>query len=257
MRADYSEVFQDPTAVQKYANEVYAPGTYASAISARQRSYLRRLVLQEFRRRRPVQHDFGCGTGRAVRLLAGLVREAHGYDSSPAMLDRARATSLVARWHEVPESGPEPQPVQTGSPCLVTVFRVLLNAPEEVRDRALAFAARVLPVSDSGLLVVENHGNSASLRHLASRRHAADPWFNELGHGQVEELLARHGFTVVSRQGFALFPPGAYRRAWLRPLARRLDDLLCRSSLFSRFATDVLYVARRGSVGRQRRRSRE
>jgi SAM-dependent methyltransferase len=257
VRTDYSDVFQDPTAVQKYADVVYAPDTYASAISARQRAWLRRLVLAQFRHRRPVQHDFGCGTGRAVRLLSGLVRSAHGYDSSPAMLERARDSGLVAQWHTIPESGDEPEPVATGGPCLVTVFRVLLNAPEETRDRAVGFATKVLPLSDSGLLVVENHGNASSLRHLARRRHAGDPWFNELSHAEVTGLLTRHGFSVIARRGFALFPPGAYRRAWLRPVARRLDDILCRSSLFSRFATDVLYVARRGGVDRPRRRSRE
>jgi SAM-dependent methyltransferase len=257
LRADYSEVFQDARAVRKYADVVCAPGTYASAISRRQRVFLRRLVLREYRHRRPVHHDFGCGTGRAVRLLSGLVREAHGYDSSTAMLDRARASSAAAQWHEVSESGAQPEPVVTSGPSLVTVFRVLLNAPHDTRDRAVAFAARALPVSDSGLLVVENHGNSASLRHLSRRRHAGDPWFDELSHNEVGLLLARYDFQVVARQGFALFPPGAYRRAWLRPLARRLDDILCRSSLFSRFATDVLYVARRGCDGRPTRRSRQ
>jgi hypothetical protein len=46
-----------------------------------------------------MQHDFACGTGRAIRQLRGLVREAHGYDTSATMLAQARATGrgLVAR----------------------------------------------------------------------------------------------------------------------------------------------------------------
>ena len=59
------------------------------------------------------------------------------------------------------------------------------------------------------------------------------------------ELLARHGFEVLSVHGFALCPPGAYRSPWLRPLARRLDDLVARLGWLCRYATDVLYVARR------------
>jgi hypothetical protein len=127
----------------------------------------------------------------------------------------------------------------------VTVFRLLLNVPPEVRDRAIAFAAKVLPDAGSGLLVVENHGNRSSLRHLGHRRHTGDAWFAELDHNEVEEVLARHGFAVVERRGFAVCPPGTYRRRWLRPLVRRVDDLAARAAWLSGVATDVLYVARR------------
>jgi hypothetical protein len=96
-----------------------------------------------------------------------------------------------------------------------------------------------------GLLVVENHGNRSSLRHLRARRRTGDPWFAELSHAEIRRLLARHGFEVVERRGFAIFPPGAYRRRWLRPLARRLDNLAARLPALSGICTDVLYVARR------------
>jgi len=245
MHTEYSQVFRDSRAVEKYDRVVYAPGSYASAISERQRRYLRRVIPRAFPDRRPVQHDFACGTGRGVRLLHGLVRAAHGYDPSPEMLDRARDSGLFAQWHEIPPTGPVPEPATVDGPAVVTVFRLLLNVSDEVRHRALAFAARVLPDADAGLLVVENHGNAASLRHFRAGRRAGDPWFAELSHRKVADLLAAHGFTIVARYGCGLLPRTAYRRPWLRPVARRLDDRLCRLDWFSRFATDVLYVARR------------
>jgi hypothetical protein len=245
MPTEYSQVFRDRRAAEKYDREVYAPGSYASAISERQRTYLRRVIPRAFPDRRPVQHDFACGTGRAVRLLTGLVRAAHGYDPAPEMLDRARESGLFAQWHEIPATGPISRPATVDGPTVVTVFRLLLNVSDEVRHRALAFAERVLPDSEAGLLVVENHGNAASLRHLRARRRAGDPWFAELSHRKVADLLAAHGFTIVNRHGFAVLPRSAYRGVWRRP-ARWLDDLLCRSGWLSRFATDVLYVARRG-----------
>ena len=245
MHAQYGHVFQCAGAVEKYERVVYAPGSYSSAVSRRQRRFLRRVVTRTFPRRPPVQHDFACGTGRAVKLLHGLVRAAHGYDPSTAMLDRARATGVFARWHEIPASGPIPAPATVDTPVIVTVFRLLLNVSDDVRNRAIAFAAGALPDAGSGLLIVENHGNASSLRHLRHRRHIGDPWYAELSHTQVADLLAQHGFTIVGRWGFALCPPGAYRRAWLRPVACLIDDVTSRLGWFSRYATDVLYLARR------------
>lgn len=245
MRTDYAEIFQSDAAVEKYESVVYAPDSYSTAVSVRQRAFLRCLVRREFTERRPVQHDFACGTGRAIRLLHGVVRAAHGYDVSPVMLAKARESGVYAKLHDISESGPVPEPATVDGPALVTVFRLLLNTPEEVRDRAIAFAAKVLPRPRSGLLVVENHGNRSSLRHLRHRRHLGNQWFAELDHEEVEALLRRHGFEVLERRGFAVCPSGAYRMSWLRPLARRIDNLATRMTRLANVSTDVLYVARR------------
>jgi SAM-dependent methyltransferase len=257
MRADYAEIFQSTENVDKYTDVVYAPGSYASHVNNRQRRFVRDLVGRTFHDRRPVQHDFACGTGRAIRLLHGLVRAAHGYDPSAEMLAKAAEAGTNATLHRVAATGPLPVPATEAAglspseatsvdgPALVTMFRLLLNVPEDVRDRAIAFAATALPSGDAGLLVVENHGNRQSLRHLAARRHAAEAWFSELSHAQVLSLFERHGFELVTARAFALLPAGAYRRAWLRPVARVVDDLLCRVPFLWRWGTDVLYVARR------------
>jgi SAM-dependent methyltransferase len=247
VRTDYTEVFRNADAVTRYQRVVYAPGTWASAVHARQRRFLRALVARCFPEP-PVQHDFACGTGRALHALAGRVRAAHGYDSSAEML--SRAAGAPADLHLVDPAGPVPAPADTAGPRLVTVFRLLLNAPPEVRDRALAFAAHALPTAASGLLVIENHGNRRSLRHLRRFRRlgrCADAWFAELSHVEVAALLHRHGFRLVARRGFALLPQGAYRRRWLRPLAHALDNATAHLPFLSAVATDVLYVARRAS----------
>lgn len=245
MRADYAEIFQSTENVEKYTDVVYAPGSYASHVNTRQRRFVRDLVGRTFHDRRPVQHDFACGTGRAIRLLHGLVRAAHGYDPSAEMLAKASEAGTRATLHRVPANGPLPVPAVVDGPALVTMLRLLLNVPEDVRDRAIAFAATALPSRDAGLLVVENHGNRHSLRHLAARRHADEAWFSELSHAQVLSLFERHGFELVTARAFALLPAGAYRPSWLRPVARVVDDLLTRVPFLWRWGTDVLYVARR------------
>ena len=241
MTTDYTSVFQDAGAVEKYESITYAPDSYASRINERQRTYLRGLVTREFGGRPPVQHDFACGTGRAIRILHGLVREAHGYDTSAQMMAKAREVGSTARWHRIAADGPAPAPVDAGAPAIVTMFRLLLNVDDTVRDRALAFAARALPAAESGLLVVENHGNARSLRHLRARRHADDRWFAELSHRAVGELLDRHGFEIVERRGFSMLTPGLYRI----PLARAADAAARRLPGSAALAVNVLYAARR------------
>ena len=245
MRADYTQVFQDTTAVAKYDDVQYAPDSHSTAVNARQRRYLRRLVRDAFPMQRPTQHDSACGTGRAVELLHGLVRDAHGYDTSVQMLARADENGHHAHWHQIEEAGPVPTPAPVSGTSIVTVFRLLLNVPDSVRERSIAFAARALPTYTSGLLVVQNHGSARSLRHLRARRNASNPWFSELSDAYVLGLFAQHGFTLVGRRGFAMFPKGWYAPRLTRPIVRAVDDALCRLRIFDRYAVDVLYVARR------------
>jgi SAM-dependent methyltransferase len=242
---DYGRIFQDPEAVEKYENVTYAPDSYASRINERQRAYLRRLVRRRFPARRPAQHDFACGTGRAVRALHGLVREAHGYDTSAEMMAKAAAVGSVATWHKVAPDGPVPEPVPAGRPAIVTMFRLLLNVDDAVRERALAFAAKALPDPDAGLLVVENHGNAGSMRHLRARRNAGRRWFAELSHQEVPGLLGRHGFAVVERRGFSMLTQGCYDRRALRPVARVADATVTRLPGAAACAVNVVYTARR------------
>jgi SAM-dependent methyltransferase len=241
LTTEYTEVFQDADAVDKYEHVTYAPDSYASQINDRQRDYLRTLVRREFGPLAPVQHDFACGTGRAIRTLHGLVRAAHGYDTSAEMMAKAAEVGSRASWHQVPADGPVPHPVPAGFPAIVTMFRLLLNVDEGVRDRALAFAARALPTADSGVLVVENHGNAGSLRHLRARRHSGERWFAELSHEEVTSLLERHGFEVTERRGFSMLTPSLHGSR----LARAVDAAARRLPGSDALAVNVLYTARR------------
>jgi SAM-dependent methyltransferase len=246
-RTDYSQVFQNTTAVERYEGVQYAADSQSSAVNRRQRRYIRALVSSSFGGQKPTQHDFACGTGRAVELLRGLVADAHGYDVSAQMIERAKAHGYPAHWHVVDATGPVPKPEPTTEPSIVTIFRLLLNVPDEVRERAIAFAAEALPTPESGLLVVQNHGSTRSLRHLSAGKHANNPWYSELSDARVYEIFAQHGFTLVERKGCAIFPRGWYRPKLTKPIVRRLDTLLCKTRIFDRYAVDVLYVARRSA----------
>jgi len=241
LTTDYTKVFQDADAVEKYENVTYAPDSYASRINDRQRTYLRGLVRREFGGRAPVQHDFACGTGRAIRTLHGLVRAAHGYDTSAEMMAKAAEIGTRAEFHQVARDGPVPSPVDAGRPTIVTMFRLLLNVDEAVRDRAVAFAAKALPARDTGILVVENHGNANSVRHLRARRHSGKRWFAELSHEQIADLLGRHGFEIVERRGLSMLTASLHAH----PIARAADAAARRLPGSAGYAVNVLYTARR------------
>jgi SAM-dependent methyltransferase len=243
LTADYTKVFQDADAVEKYETITYAPDSYASRINERQRAYLRGLVTREFGGNAPVQHDFACGTGRAIRILHGLVRAAHGYDTSAEMMAKAAEVGSRAEFHQVPADGPVPAPAAAGTPAVVTMFRLLLNVDDAIRDRALAFAAKALPDAGAGILVVENHGNASSVRHLRARRHNGERWFAELSHEQVARLFAKHGFEIVERRGFSMLTPSMHAH----PLARAADAAARRFPGTDAYAVNVLYTARRMS----------
>lgn len=246
MKDDYAGVFRQTDAVAKYEDVVYAEDSYASRINRRQRQWLRSLVSAEFRPGQVTQHDFACGTGRALESLAGTVRAAHGYDTSAAMLERALTKAIDAEFHFIDADGAPPEPIRGDGPSIVTVFRLFLNASPEVWDRTMAFAASALPTPGSGLLVVENHGNRRSMRHLRRRRRRqSDEWFNELSTAQVADLFARFGFTLQSMHGFAVLPKGAYRIRRLRRAAAAIDNVASRLPFLAGVSTNVVYVGRR------------
>ncbi|MFC4335674.1 methyltransferase domain-containing protein [Salininema proteolyticum] len=243
MVKNYTEVFQDKSAVDKYQDRTYAKGTYSTIVSERQGTWLKAFIEEAFPDP-PVHFDFACGTGRVARLVAGSVATTHGYDPSMAMLDKARSLGTPGELHHIEPAGDLPDIAETGRHHLVTAFRLLLNVDESVRDRFMQFAARALPTPESGLLVVENHGNARSLRRLRKTfgRLDANMWFQELSHAEVEALFARHGFEIVSVHGFTLFTQGFYKQP-IKAVARPFDATF--SGLLSRSCTDVVYVARR------------
>ncbi|HZE38050.1 MAG TPA: hypothetical protein VE172_04485 [Stackebrandtia sp.] len=242
MPTNYTAVFQDPKAVEKYAEETYAAGTFSSQVSRRQEEWLRGFVTEAFDTA-PVHHDFACGTGRAMRMLEGVVAESHGYDTSEAMLSKARSIGTPGVLHHIGEIGG--LPTSAKRPAIVTMFRLLLNASPQVRDRALEFAAGMLPDADAGVLICENHGHSRSLRKLRKVLGRPGDWFRELSHPEVEGLFERHGFELATVQGFTLLTRGFYERPPFKWVAPAVDSALARSRWGTRYASDVLYVARR------------
>ena len=214
---------------------------HTTVTDERQRRYLRALLRRSFPVRRPVQHDFACGTGRAIRLLHGLVHAAHGYDFCDAMLARAHSLGVPADLHLVALGGPAPKPPPGHRPVVVTCVGFIATAEPPARDLALAFAAEALPRPESGLLVIEHQRRPGG-------RHPDGPG---LSHAELIRLLARHGFRVTERRGFGLVPAAWYRWPTLRWAAFVVDGLALWLPALAPWCATTFYVARRDAPATQ------
>jgi SAM-dependent methyltransferase len=240
---DYVSAFRSEHAAARYDDTTYDPQSYDSFIGALQAHWLRQFVAAEFPDEEPALHDFACGTGRILEALAGAVIEAHGYDVSADMLAAAARKGLPAQLHLV-QARPTPVSLDgpPGRPLLVTMFRLLLNAPDQVRRDSLRFAADLLRQTEHGVLVVNNHGNRWSLRSLRRLRPLTDgEWFHSLSTRDVRRLTGEHGLAVRRRYGFGLVPRGLHATP-ARALARRVDRWAAGQRWLAPVSIDIAYV---------------
>lgn len=250
----YSNRFQNPADVEAYERGEYSSTSYSSCIWRLQQPFLA-AVFAQFRERRSGQSirllDFACGSGRILSFVEGLAEDAVGVDISAEMAEVARHKCKKA---EVRVGDILQQPELLQSPYdLITSFRFLLNVENEMRHKALQRLREVIRTPD-GLLVVNVHGNSRSLRHPAiwwkrNRQSAAQStvaapvMLNEMSLAETRTLLADCGFEVVQMLGFGVMPPTLYRTP-LRRLALAVDRWFAGRQWLVGCSVDLMFVCR-------------
>ncbi len=245
----YSERFQDSAAVADYESKEYGAGSYSSRIWEMQRPAVEK-ILADFRAQQtgPVRLlDFACGTGRVISTLESLVDSAAGIDISPNMVAVAREKCRRASLR-VGDILTQPE-LLAGKFDVITTFRFLLNVEPAVRRGVLKKLREVLRTPD-GLLIVNVHGNSRSLRHPAivwrRRRERAQPtgaMLNEMSPAETRQLLHDCGFQIVRQFGFGMLPPTLYRTP-LRGLVEAIDRSLAGKFFLSNLSIDMMFVCR-------------
>jgi SAM-dependent methyltransferase len=250
----YSNRFQNAADVEAYEGQEYSARSYSSCIWRLQQPVLAR-ILKEFRATRPGQSvrllDFACGTGRILSFVEGLVESASGVDISAEMAELARRKCQKA---EVRVGDILSQPELLAPPYdAITSFRFLLNVEHELRVKALRRLREVI-CTPGGLLVVNVHGNSRSLRHPAiwwkrRRQKQSVPttggpiMLNEMSPVEARTLLADCGFEVVQMLGFGILPPTFYRTP-LRGLALAVDRSFANRRWLANWSVDLMFVCR-------------
>lgn len=247
--ASYSSRFQDAAAVEGYESGEYGAGRYASIVWQWQRPVLQQ-IIQNFQRGRiaPTRLlDFACGTGRVLACLESLVDAAEGVDISENMVALARAKCHKAQF-KVGDILGQPELLQ-GKYDVITTFRFLLNVEPDLRRRVLGRLREVVQAPD-GLLLLNVHGNSRSLRHPAivwrrwrERSRPTGDMLNEMSPDETKTLLLTSGFQVVSQFGFGMLPPTLYRTPLRRPAAR-VDKFLAGDNLWRNCSIDMMFVCR-------------
>jgi len=235
--------------VTAYESNEYGVQSYSSQVWQWERPVVERIIT-DFRRGRPGPVrllDFACGTGRVLSAVEGLVDAAEGIDISENMVALARAKCQRARF-KVGDVLARPELLEKNYD-VITAFRFLLNVEPAVRARVLRQLRAVLRAPD-GLLVVNVHGNSRSLRHPAvvwrrwrERSRPTGAMLNEMSPGETERLLRECGFHIVRRFGFGLLPPTAYRTPFRR-WAAAADHFFSGENRWSRCSIDMLIICR-------------
>jgi len=247
--ASYSSRFQTQADVEAYEAREYGAASYATHVWQWQRPVLERIIQDALRGRTSPARllDFACGTGRVLACVESLVDVAEGVDISEKMVALARAKCRQARF-KVGDILAQPELLQP-SYEVITAFRFLLNVEPAVRRRVL-LKLREVTCEPDGLLIVNVHGNSRSLRHPAvvwrRWREAARPtgaMLNEMSLAETKSLLRASGFEIVRQFGFGLLPPTLYRTPLRRPAAR-LDQLCAGDNLWRNCSIDLMFVCR-------------
>lgn len=246
---NYANRFQARDDVASYDLREYGAGSYSSRIWELQRPLLAEILLQH---QATVRHaltllDFACGTGRVLASLEPHVAAADGIDISPEMVAVARTKCTKPRL-QVGDILTQPELLQ-GNYDVITAFRFLLNVEPEIRRRVLRRLREVIR-EPHGLLVVNVHGNSRSLRHPAilwrrwrERSHKTGAMLNEMSPGETRRLLRECGFQVVRQYGFGMLPPTLYRTP-LRRFGFAVDKALAGERWCNDWAIDMLFVCR-------------
>jgi SAM-dependent methyltransferase len=245
----YANRFQTKDEVASYDSIEYGAGSYSSCIWELQRTLLREILNRyQAEARHPLALlDFACGTGRVLACLEPLVDSADGVDISPEMIAVAQTKCTKARL-QAGDILTQPELLQKHYD-VITSFRFLLNVEPETRRRALRRLRQVIR-APHGLLVVNVHGNSRSLRRPAivwrrwrERFLPTGAMLNEMSPGETRRLLRECGFEVLRQFGFGMLPPTFYRTP-LRKVALAVDRFLAGDRWWNDWAIDMLFVCR-------------
>lgn len=200
-------------------------------------------ALQDAKARGATRYlDFACGTGRILSQGARYFAVPTGIDVSGEMLARAARRVPEAKLHCIDVTREESG--HLGPYDCVTLFRFIRNAEPELRHQVLDWIWR--HTTDGAVLVLNNHGHSASISGLVQRLAFWLPAEkrNRLSRRETYALLESAGFQVMECRGFQIMPSLFGRPILGRRLQTAVERILVKLG-FGKFGYELVIVARR------------
>jgi hypothetical protein len=128
---------------------------------------------------------------------------------------------------------------------LITAFRFFPNAEPELRRAVFLILARHL--SQTGVLIFNNHKNRNSLRRRISRLFGREVARGTMTHAEVEELVGQAGLRIVEKIPLATLPLSERHPLLPVPVAEPVERALSGIPALSGLAQHVIYVCARAS----------
>ena len=247
---DYRSIHRSERAAKRYDKEVYALDSIGSILWQIESKILDRIVVEFRKTHDQIDYlDLACGTGRLLAHLESSVDTATGIDISSSMLERAANKLLSAKLicGDITNKS-----ILNDQYDLITCFRFLTNADQELRDATFRSLGACLKDSTS-LLIVNIHGSLWSYRlilwpyHWLKSRLTGREGRGYLTTRQAKALLKEAGFTV--RQVIGLnFIPEILHRFIPHGFTRWLEHCLAGAPVIQVFGAEQILLCQRSDT---------
>jgi SAM-dependent methyltransferase len=250
----YRDTFIHYNKVKNYEKE-YDHGNYSFFEWELEKSVLEILLKRHLQEKATNHLDFACGTGRVTQFMMPFAHHTLGVDISPAMTELAKAKCPKARFL-ITDITVDPEELKHLGPFdLITVFRFLAPAENDLRIAVLKILVSCL--LPNGLLIINNNANLTSLLYptLLIRSLLGRPFKNSINYIQalpyrnLTRLLNSVGMDIVEAAGVCFIPrliAGRLPRFLWYPLEKALSRINPAPPL----AVNQIVVAKKHSLGR-------
>jgi SAM-dependent methyltransferase len=240
----YREHFQQPETASSYV-ETYTGSTYDALLWEIEREQITELVSRHAAAD-GLTVDCATGTGRVLSVLEDIRPRVLGVDSSGPMLAVARERCQKAELIQADLLEGLPM-LEEEAVSLITAFRLLLNIDPQFRGEILAHFARALKHRPDGLLLVNNHGSTPSVKSVRRKRSQARGTYetagNVLARSDLETLFAQSGWEIAEVAGSG-FLGGRVAQVVGPTITARIERWVAERPRLARLGTNQIYALR-------------